>query len=120
MLSLSFIRNNRDLIIERLNKRNFDSKKLVDKIIKFDLERRKIIAVLEEKQAKGNLIAKKISELYKFGKNIEAEKLKLESKDLKADSKKNQLIQECILKRLFVLFIFENVKFRQTSIVIFK
>lgn len=90
MLSLSFIRNNRDLIIERLNKRNFDSKKLVDKIIKFDLERRKIIAVLEEKQAKGNLIAKKISELYKFGKNIEAEKLKLESKDLKADSKKNQ------------------------------
>ena len=44
MLSLSFIRNNRDLIIERLNKRNFDSKKLVDKIIKFDLERRKIIA----------------------------------------------------------------------------
>ncbi len=90
MLSLSFIRNNRDLIIERLNKRNFDSKKLVDKIIKFDLERRKIIAVLEEKQAKGNLIAKKISELYKFGKNKEAEKLKLESKDLKADSKKNQ------------------------------
>ncbi len=90
MLSLSFIRNNRDLIIEGLNKRNFNSKNLVDKIIKLDLERRKIIAVLEEKQAKGNLIAKKISGLYKLGKNIEADKLKLKSKDLKVDSKKNQ------------------------------
>ena len=59
MLPLSFIRNNRDLIIERLNKRNFNSKNLVDKIIKLDLERRKKIAVLEEIQAKGNLIAKK-------------------------------------------------------------
>ena len=28
MLSLSFIRNNRDLIIERLDKRNFNSKAL--------------------------------------------------------------------------------------------
>ena len=90
MLPLSFIRNNRDLIIERLNQRNFNSKNLVDKIIKLDLERRKKIAVLEEIQAKGNLIAKKISELYKSGKKIEAEKLKIESKALKANSKKNQ------------------------------
>ena len=90
MLSLSFIRNNRDLIIERLDKRNFNSKALVDKIIKLDVERRKIIAVLEEKQAKGNFIAKKIGEFYKSAKTYEAENLKKESKTLKSDSKKSQ------------------------------
>jgi seryl-tRNA synthetase len=82
MLSLSFIRNNRDLIIERLDKRNFNSKALVDKIIKLDIERRKIIAVLEEKQAKGNFIAKKIGEFYKSAKTYEAENLKKESTDV--------------------------------------
>ena len=90
MLSLSFIRNNRDLIIERLDKRNFNSKALVDKIIKLDIERRKIIAVLEEKQAKANFIAKKIGEFYKSAKTHEAENLKKESKILKSDSKKSQ------------------------------
>ena len=90
MLSLSYIRNNRDSIIEGLRKRNFDSKNLVDKIIALDVERRNIIASLEEKKAMGNSIAKKIAELYKLNNKVEAEKLKKESKNLKDGSKKNQ------------------------------
>jgi len=90
MLSLSYIRNNRDSIIEGLRKRNFDSKNLVDKIIALDVERRNIIASLEEKKAMGNSIAKRIAELYKLNNKIEAEKLKKESKNLKDGSKKNQ------------------------------
>jgi seryl-tRNA synthetase len=87
MLALSYIRENRDLIIEAQKKRNFDAKKVIDEIIELDSLRRNKQTELENNLAKANLLAKNIGDLYKKGEYDKANKLKTESSELKISSK---------------------------------
>ena len=87
MLALSYIRENRDLIIEAQKKRNFNAEKIIDEIIKLDSLKRSNQTELESKLAKANLIAKEIGVLYKAGEEKKAAHLKNESSDLKISSK---------------------------------
>ena len=87
MLALSYIRDNRDLIIEAQKKRNYDAENIIDEIIKLDYSRRNKQNELEKNLAKANILAKDIGILYKNGNKEKASNLKLESSGLKTSSK---------------------------------
>ena len=100
MLTLSFIRENRDQIIEAQKKRNFDAEKIIDEIIKLDSSKRRMQTELENNQAKANVIAKNIGVFYKSGVNEKANKLKIESSELKFSSKSIQENLNIIEKKI--------------------
>jgi len=87
MLALSYIRENRDLIIEAQKKRNYDAENILDQIIKLDSLRKNKRTELENKLARANTIAKEIGVYYKAGENEKANDLKKESSNLKTSSK---------------------------------
>lgn len=83
MLSLKFIQENKETVIERLAVKNFDARELVEKIIYLDEQRRKIQQESESKQAEMNRVAKEIGNLMKNGQKEEAEKARRETAELK-------------------------------------
>jgi seryl-tRNA synthetase len=83
MLQVSYIRDNREQVLERLAVKNFKQAGLVDEIIELDSKRRGVQFDLDSKLSIGNTIAKQIGELMRAGKKDEAETLKTESSSLK-------------------------------------
>ncbi len=88
MLQLNFIRENKDEVITRLAVKNFDAKELVGKIITIDGDRRKIQGELDALNSEANTLAKQVGDLFKSGKQAEANELKNKSAALKESSKK--------------------------------
>ena len=78
MLQVSYIRQNRDAVIERLAVRNFLQTDLVDAVIALDDERKKLQAEFDNTQSKINNTSKEIGNLMKQGKKEEAETGKAE------------------------------------------
>lgn len=76
MLQVNYIRENRDLVLERLAIKNFKQPELVDEVIDLDEKRRKTQTMLEKVSAEANAAAKKIGELMRAGKKEEAEGVK--------------------------------------------
>jgi seryl-tRNA synthetase len=83
MLTLPYIRDNRDEVIRRLQVRNFKGVELVDNIIALDAERRRIQKELDDNLSKANQLAKQIGNLFKEGKREEADRMKEETAALK-------------------------------------
>jgi len=88
MLQLSILRENKDEIIKRYEKRNMDAKETIEKILELDDERKTSQQLLDDKLAEANRIAKEIGQLFKSGKTTEANDLKKATKDLKEESQK--------------------------------
>jgi len=88
MLQLSYIRENKDDVVARLAVKNFDAKEQVEKILSLDSDRRKIQTELDALNAEANTLAKQIGELFKTGKQAEANDLKNKSGALKESAKK--------------------------------
>lgn len=86
MLELNYIRENRDLAIERLKVRNFDASELLDQAIALDETRRGTQAKLDSCLAESNAIAKEIGGLFKQGKAEEANAAKAKAADLKQEA----------------------------------
>lgn len=86
MLQVDHLRNNRNLAIERMTKRNLDATELVDKAIALDDERKSTQAELDNTLANANKVAKAIGDLYKQGKAEEANAGKQEAGELKKAS----------------------------------
>ena len=86
MLHISDLRNNKNLIIERLKIKNFDCKDLIDILISKDDERKILQKKSDDLLSKQNQIAKKIGELFKSGQTNEANELKETSAKIKKDS----------------------------------
>ena len=86
MLHISDLRNNKNLIIERLKIKNFDCKDLIDVLISKDDERKILQQKSDDLLSKQNQIAKKIGELFKGGQTNEANELKETSAKIKKDS----------------------------------
>ena len=86
MLHISDLRNNKNLIIERLKIKNFDCKDLIDVLISKDDERKILQQKSDDLLSKQNQIAKKIGELFKSGQTNEANELKETSAKIKKDS----------------------------------
>ncbi len=110
MLQIPFIKENKELIIDRYQKRNLDGAETLDKIIAVDGKRIQTQQELDGQLAEANSLAKQIGDLFKSGKAAEANALKERSSELKASSSelKEQLAQtEEELKQL--LYLLPNV-----------
>lgn len=73
MLQLNYLRDNRNLVLERLAVRNFSETQLIDEIISLDDKRKKIVLELEHRLAKRKIASKEIGDLMKAGKKAEAD-----------------------------------------------
>ncbi len=110
MLQLQYIKENKDLIIERYKKRNFDGTATIDAIIEKDNDRVKTQQELDTQLAEANNLAKEIGDLFKNGKASEANTLKERAALIKESSshlKENQSKIEEDLKQL--LYLLPNV-----------
>lgn len=83
MLQVAFIRQNVELVKERLAIKHFKETGLVDTIISLDDERKKLQLEFDTTQAKVNSSSKEIGQLMAKGQKEEAEKLKQEIPALK-------------------------------------
>ena len=73
MLTISFIREKTDFVIERLKIKNFDAEEIVRKILLLDSSRRDIQAKTDAMQGEMNRISREIGALIKAGKKQEAD-----------------------------------------------
>ncbi len=88
MLQLGFIRNNRDIVIAGLKKKNFSEFELVDQIISLDEQRRKLQIQSDDLLAQRNAASKAIGMLVGQGLKDEAEAKKSEVSALKESIEK--------------------------------
>ncbi|MDD3738631.1 MAG: serine--tRNA ligase [Lentimicrobiaceae bacterium] len=99
MIEISFLRENPQIVIERLKIKNFDAEHIVESLLQVDKQRRSIRQSLDENLTEANSIAKEIGILFKRGEQEKAVELKSRSIVLKQlasdlDAKLKQLEQE--------------------------
>ncbi|MCH3923800.1 MAG: serine--tRNA ligase [Bacteroidales bacterium] len=88
MLQLNFIRENKDLVIERLGVKNFKTaKEDIEKVLALDNDRKSAQKNLDDIKTEENKLAKQIGGLFKEGKKSEAEELKQKTATLKQEEK---------------------------------
>jgi seryl-tRNA synthetase len=87
MLQVSYIRENRDKVLERLAVRNFKQPELIDQIINLDDDRRKIQTQLDSLLADANSSAKQIGDLMRQGLKDKADELKTQTANSKEQTK---------------------------------
>lgn len=87
MLQVSYIRDNRDHVIERLALRNFKQTELVDEVIALDEQRRQLQTTSDALAASANASARQIGELMRQGRREEAEAIKADSGEYKEQLK---------------------------------
>jgi seryl-tRNA synthetase len=87
MLQVSYIRENKEEVLERLSVRNFNQPQLVNEIIYLDDQRKSTQSQADDLLAKSNAAAKQIGELMRNGKKEEAETIKAETTRFKEDVK---------------------------------
>jgi seryl-tRNA synthetase len=107
MLQVSYIRENKEEVLDRLSVKNFNQPELIDQIIDLDNDRKSTQAQADELLAKANAAAKLIGELMRTGKKEEAEAIKLEttqSKDLIKKLQENlSTIEQDLFQKLVLL-----------------
>ncbi len=105
MLSVSYIRENRDELIERLKIKNFHGEELIDRIIDADNERRSQQLQQDTLQASLNTKSKEIGALFKEGRQDEANRAKESTAGLKEEIRVLQQSQGESLSRLHELLV---------------
>ena len=110
MLTINFLRENTEFVIERLSVKNFESREIIENILKLDEEKRKVQHQLENSQAEINAISKQIGILFKEGKKEEAENAKNKTAELKESIKKNQELLTDLTNQLSqILVLLPNI-----------
>ena len=87
MLTLKYIRENREKAIQDLAKKNFDASEILDNVIHKDELRKKTQTELDQTLAESNQLAKLIGGFYKNGETEKAEQAKKQTTELKIKSK---------------------------------
>ncbi len=87
MLQVPFIRENKDLVITSLKKRNFDASTIINDVLNLDEERRSLQTNLDNTLAESNALSKEIGILFKSGEAEKANLLKEKTSQLKEASK---------------------------------
>lgn len=88
MLQVTFIRENKELVLKGLEKRHFkDAEMLVDKIISTDETRRSNQSELDAVLAESNTLSKEIGQFMKSGQHQKAEIIKQKTVQLREQSK---------------------------------
>ncbi|MCT4588362.1 MAG: serine--tRNA ligase [Carboxylicivirga sp.] len=83
MLTLKFIQDNKELVVERLKIKNFDASEIVEAIIDLDNRRKSTQVEAESFQQEMNGLSKQIGQLFKEGKAEEANQAKARTGELK-------------------------------------
>lgn len=92
MLQINFLRQNRDLVVEKLKVKHFGNPEIVDTILLLDEKRRKILTDKEELLAKRNASSKAIGQLMAKGLKEEAEAQKQEVAEQKVQIDELELL----------------------------
>ena len=87
MLQVPYIRANKEDVILRLQKRNFDATQIIEDVLKLDEDRRNIQSNLDNTLAESNSLSKEIGILFKSGNVEKANQLKEKTGHLKETSK---------------------------------
>ncbi|NCO63524.1 MAG: serine--tRNA ligase [Flavobacteriales bacterium] len=87
MLQVPFIRDHKELVIAGLAKRNIDASGLINDVISFDEDRRRIQTELDSLLAESNTLSKEIGNLYKSGEVQKANILKEKTSQIKETTK---------------------------------
>lgn len=87
MLTLQYIKENSEDIIERLKIKNFDASGVINKIVSIDELRRNTQNDLDNAKAQLNTISKEIGNLFKSGNREEADAAKQKTVEIKEDIK---------------------------------
>ena len=106
MLQVPFIRENKELVITSLKKRNFDASEIVSDVLNLDEDRRNLQTSLDNTLAESNSLSKEIGLLFKSGEAEEANLLKKKTGQLKESSKtlseqlnnKTEILNELLYK----------------------
>ena len=110
MLQISYIRENKDLVINGLKKRNFKELELVEEAISLDENRRLIQTKLDNALAESNKLSKEIGTLMKEGKRQEAEVAKAQTADLKEQIKQySASLEETVNSLNDILYRIPNI-----------
>ena len=110
MLQISYIRENKDLVINGLKKRNFKELELVEEAIALDEQRRLIQTKLDNALAESNKLSKEIGALMKEGKKQEAEQAKAQTADLKEQIKQySTSLEETVNSLNDILYRIPNI-----------
>ena len=110
MLQIPYLRENKDLIVERYAKRNLDAAETINQIIALDDQRKSTQQSMDQDLAEGNTLAKQIGDLFKNGKAAEANELKEKTKILKEKSSAEKVkLQEIEEAQLNLLYLLPNV-----------
>jgi seryl-tRNA synthetase len=87
MLEITRIRENKNEVIERLKVRNIDAQEKIETLLKLDEEWRMSKHKMEAIAAEANSLAKSIGQLFKEGKQVEANEAKAKGVALKEEEK---------------------------------
>lgn len=110
MLQVNLLREERERVLEGLNKRNFRHLNLVDEAIATDDERKSLQSELELNQTEMNKISKEIGMLMQQGKKEEAEAAKFKTSEFKENSQTlQQKLKDTEAKLLDILYQIPNI-----------
>ncbi|PZX16750.1 seryl-tRNA synthetase [Breznakibacter xylanolyticus] len=93
MLTLKYIQENRDEVIQRLKIKRFDATAIVDAIVRLDEQRKSLQVMADAKLAEANAISKQVGALMQSGRKDEAESMKQQTAALKDAIKELQAAQ---------------------------
>jgi len=115
MLQLTYIRDNKEDVLKRLNIKNFkDAETIIDAVIELDNNRKAVQKQGDDIKAEANGIARQIGELMKSGKKAEAEQLKEKTVELKNTEKlldeRLKVVEQEIFKLLVTVPNLPNLK----------
>jgi len=105
MIELNYLRENPQAVIDRLALKNFDAKDTVQGILEKDNQRRETQKQLDDSLAESNAIAREVGNLFKSGKQQEAQQLKDRSAELKVLSKELSDKMESLQSELNALLV---------------
>lgn len=100
MLQIQIIRENPEQVIEKLKVKNFDATELIQNILELDAQLRQLKKNLDNNLMEQGKIAKSIGQMFKEGKREEAEKMKAQTAELKAQEKEMQAELEAKNKKI--------------------
>jgi seryl-tRNA synthetase len=87
MLSVNFIRENKEYVVERLKVKRFNKSDIIENIISTDEKRRAAQKQSDDALAELNNLSKQIGQLFQSGKKQEADELKQKTVELKESIK---------------------------------
>ena len=93
MLEIGFIRDNKETLLKGLKIKNFKEEELpiVDKVIALDDERKALQTSMDVQKSESNQLSKSIGDLFKSGKQAEAQEMKAKVADLKTAIKEGEI-----------------------------